>query len=46
MLNFSHFLLVVNSAANLIVYSIRGSKFREEFFNLANTFWRRCKFTK
>ena len=35
-LNFSHFLLVINSTANLFVYCTRGSRFRSEFFSLAN----------
>ena len=43
MLNFSHFLLVVNSAANLVIYTIRGSKFREEFYILANSILSKCK---
>jgi hypothetical protein len=46
MLNFSHFLLVVNSAANLVIYTIRNSKFREEFYNLANSIILKCRISK
>ena len=36
-LNFSHFLLVINSTVNLFVYCTRGSRFRREFFNFATS---------
>ena len=44
LLNFSHFLLVINSTVNLFVYCTRGSRFRREFFILVNNFVNKFRF--